>query len=172
MRARVLFSLVMLTGVTLLAADGRQTPGSPKRGAEAAAEMSAMVEQLVQTVFTAADTNHNRYLSKREFENADSALVSVVNDWGRQGLIGKPKRQNKTDNGQSKETSADVLGVRLAKNNRISQPEFAIYVHAVVEQADQDWRAARATADAQRKLLSQYRSYYQPHRGRVRYPQP
>jgi hypothetical protein len=169
MRRSSLVSLPILLAV--IAAAARAQP-APKRGAEAAAEMSAMVDQLAQTVFTAADANHNRYLSKREFENAEAALATAVNDWGRQGLIGKPKRPSKTDSAPTKENSADAIGTRLAKSNRTSQPEFAIYVHAVVEQADQDWRAAHATADAQRKAYNQYRSYYRPRRGPVLVPVP
>jgi len=118
----------------------------------------AAVDQLAQQIFNEADKNHNHVLNKNEFRNADGLLRDTVEQWGREGLIGKPKKassKEKEITGQADAVNAS--GAKLARSNKVSQAEFTFYAQAVVEQADQHWRQALAAAAAQRKAISAQR---------------
>jgi hypothetical protein len=165
--AAILFGIIAsssFTGVpTCLAAAGQHNPSDPL----------ANIDQLAQRVFTGADQNHNHVLNKAEFRDAQAMLESTVEEWGREGIIGKPKKPgNKQQDSGNASASAVASANKLGKSNHVSQPEFTFYVHSFVEEADQQWRQMNAAA-AQLKAMNAQRRVY-PTRGRrfVPYPYP
>ncbi|MBI3836352.1 MAG: hypothetical protein HY288_00280 [Planctomycetia bacterium] len=167
-------TVAILFGV--LASVGLGWLPAPAKGAgqQDQTDQVATVDQLAQRIFTNADQNHNHVLNKIEFRNAQSMLESAVAEWGRGGIIGKPKKPgNKDNDSEHAPGSAAASASKLARSNKISQAEFAFYVHSVVEEADQQWRKMNAAAASQRKAMSAQRRVY-PTRGRrfVPYPYP
>jgi hypothetical protein len=158
-----IMSSVGLSGVpACLAAAGQQGAG----------DSAANIDQLAQKVFTSADQNHNHVLNKAEFRDAQAMLESTVEEWGRAGIIGKPRRPgNKQQDPGSASASAIASANKLSKSNRVSQAEFTFYVHSFVEEADQQWRQMNAATAAQRKAMNAQRRVY-PARGRRFVPYP
>jgi hypothetical protein len=162
---------VILFGVLASAGLGA-TPAAKQGHQQGPGDLSAAIDQLAQQIFTSADHNHNHVLNKSEFQDARALLESAVDEWGRSGMIGKPKKPgNKDQDPGNASTSAIASASKLAKSNRVSQAEFTFYVHSVVEEADQRWRQLNAAAAAQRKLMSTQRRLYPP-RGRRFAPYP
>ncbi|HEX3726352.1 MAG TPA: hypothetical protein VHV08_08915 [Pirellulales bacterium] len=131
-----------------------------------------MIDTLAQTLFTQADANHNHVLNRDEFQSADAALSETLEQWGRQGLIGKPKKPTKHDKSQAEKSQPDdtsASSTKIAKSNKVSEAEFAFYVQGAVEQADQGWRNYNAMTAAQRKAYNAQRAYNRARR-RGMYP--
>ncbi len=173
MRTGVLFAFALLTVVV-----GNVCGAAPpKTAAKPADDNAAAIDQLAKTIFAAADSNHNRVLNKREFEEADEALDEQVQQWGKTGVIGKPKKPNPRSKDAEKDrvvptvSAAEATGNKLARSNRVSEAEFTFYVRSVVDEADEYWRQVNATADAQRKAYNAARQAM-PRRGRARMPVP
>jgi hypothetical protein len=140
---------------------------------------SAKIDELAQKIFTAADRNHDQVLSKREFADAQTRLQTAVAHWGRTRVIGNPKKPRVRAIEREKEkallasASADVSANTLGKSKQVTEAEFAFYVHAVVDAAEQEWRQLNATADAQaRAYNAQRRAMHasRPHYRRTAYP--
>ena len=164
--AVILFGIISSAGLSglpaCLAAAGQQDPGDP----------SANIDQLAQKVFTSADQNRNHVLNKAEFRDAQAMLESTVEEWGRAGIIGKPKKPgNKQHDSGTASASAIASANKLGKSNHVSQAEFTFYVHAFVEEADQQWLQMNAATAAQRKAMNAQRRVY-PARGRRFVPYP
>ncbi len=160
----IFFSAVAGAGFGAHPANAKDAPGN---------DQSAAVDQLAQRIFTEADKNHNHVLNKNEFRNAEGLLKDAVDQWGREGLIGKPKKPSAKDKETSSQTDAvSASANKLSRSNKVSQAEFTFHAQAVVDQADENWRQAKAAAAAQQKAISaQRRTNASRGRGRwVPYP--
>ena len=156
----VLFSSLAGVGIGADPAKAKDAPGN---------DQSAAVDQLAQQIFTEADKNHNHVLNKSEFRNAESLLKDEVDRWGREGLIGKPKKSNAKEKEIASQTDAvSASANRLSRSNKVSQAEFTFHAQTVVDQADEYWRQAKAAAAAQQKAISAQRRAVGP-RGRGRW---
>jgi hypothetical protein len=160
---------VLSFGVALMAAGAKEAQAPP------AGDPFAAIDQLAQQVFNEADHNHNHVLNKTEFRNAYTLLETQVDELGRSGAIGKP-RKNRPDKDKDKGThtaaSVTASADKLARSNKVSQAEFTFFVHAFVEQADETWRELHAATDAQRKAYNAQRRAMGVYRGRPRYVFP
>jgi hypothetical protein len=164
--AVILFGIIASAGLSGVPAAAKQA------GQKTADDPSASIDQLAQKVFTSADQNHNHVLNKAEFRDAQAMLESTVEEWGRAGIIGKPKKPgNKQQDSANASASAIATANKLGKSNHVSQAEFTFYVHAFVEEADQQWRQVNAATAAQRKAMNAQRRVY-PARGRRFVPYP
>ena len=150
--------LVIATGLLIGFGAGaaRAAAAQAKQG-----DLSSMVDQLAEKVFTGADTNHNHLLNKREFANAETMLETQIDQLGSARIIGKPRTKG-SGKGQEKAAlaaaSTSVSAEKLAKSNKVTQAEFTIYVHSLVEEADELWRQTNTMADAQRKAYNAQRA--------------
>ncbi len=170
MRTAVAVLFVVIVGLGL----GRSAAAARQAGQQDQGDQSALVDQLAQRIFTSADHNHNHVLNKVEFRDAETMLESAVAEWGREGIIGKPKKPGNKEKGSDHASGAAAASAnKLAKSGKVSQAEFTFHVHSVVEEADQQWRQMNAAAAAQRKAMNAQRRAY-PARGRriVSYPYP
>jgi hypothetical protein len=129
------------------------------------------IDELAQNVFDAADRNHNHVLNKSEFANAERTLAETIDDMGRQGVIGKPKKANK-DKQQAAAASNPSQGDKLARSNKVSQAEFTFFAHSMLDEADENWRQMRAAAEAQQKAYNAQRRAMRANRGRGPYRYP
>ena len=164
MRAAVWIIAVVMCGLFVNVSQAAQKDAANQQ--ETA--RSAMIDQLADRVFKAADGNHNHFLNKTEFATAQGLLEEAVNEWGRNRVIGKPQQANKKT--QQKEAlataSASASEQKLAKSPKTSPAEFSFYVHSYVDQADVRWQQINAAADAQRKAYNAQR-VHASRRGRV-----
>lgn len=135
---------------------------------------SAPIDQLAQSIFSSSDGNHNHVLNKIEFKNAHAMLETAVDDWGRAGLIGKPKKpQNKDKQVDGRAILSPAASFnKLAKSNKVSQAEFAFYAHAFVAEADERWRQMNLMGAAQRKAYNAQRAAFRRRGVRVPVPFP
>jgi hypothetical protein len=153
MRDSILIGLVLSSAVV---AGSLRAAGKDDRANQANAR-EAMIEQLAQKIFAAADYNHNQLLNKREFAEAQTKLESTIAEWGRTRVIGQPQKANARKQEKSLESgllasaSQKVSADSLAKSNKVTPGEFGLYVHSAVDAADQQWRQANTAADAQAK---------------------
>jgi fructose-specific phosphotransferase system component IIB len=162
---RLGFGLLTSLGVGAMAAAADKPAQKPE------ADQSAAIEELAHAIFANADRNHNQALNKSEFSAAQEMLQEEIQKLGQQGAIGKPKKPSVKDieKAQGASAAADASAKKLSRSNKVTQAEFSYYVHAVVDEADEQWREMRAQADAQRKAYNLQRQMY-GRRGRMRYP--
>jgi hypothetical protein len=137
-----------------------------------AASLPALADELAQRIFQSADLNHNHVLNRNEFAEAHEMLLNEVATLGRQGVIGKPKRPSKDKQADKTLPGSQVNADKLARSNKVTPAEFTFLAHSVVDQADEQWRQMRATADAQRKAYNAQRNAMRRVRGRGIYPLP
>jgi hypothetical protein len=170
MRSALVLVIALISAFSIIPAQA--APKADRK--QEASDREAMVEQLATKIFTTADRNRNQLLNKREFVEAQSLLDDTIEEWGRTRVIGQPqkanarKKENDLEKGELAAASAKVSSESLAKSNKVTKSEFSIYVHAVVDQADQQWRQANTTADAQAKALAAQRRNMRGNRRQVR----
>lgn len=149
---RILLSFLTMSGLAIgncrLAAAQGQSHADP--------EISpwALIDASAHEIFARADKNHNDFLSKIEFGRARATLSGQVEAWGQQGLIGKPiKTKQKARGSQAPPAPVDVnvASERLARSNQVSRAEFVLFAHAVLTDADHNWRQLHVEQAAQRK---------------------
>ncbi len=166
MSAAQSFAAMVLLGCLSVAAVADETK---KTGHDRA----AAIDEIAQSVFAAADRNHNHVLNKSEFEDAQNLLDEEIRKLGQQGAIGKPAKASidSAEKDRHAAASANAAANKLSRSNKISQAEFTYYVHAAIDEADVEWRQLHAQADAQRKAAMMQRMMA-PRRGRPRYVYP
>ncbi len=152
--------------VVALPAVAKEPKSQPLGGA------AVTIDELAQRVFDAADRNHNHVLNKNEFANAERALAEAIDDMGRQGVIGRPKKANKDKQQAVPAASNPSQGDKLARSNKVSQAEFMFFAHSMLDEADANWRQMRATAEAQRRAYEAQRRAMRANRGRGPYRYP
>lgn len=159
------FSLVYCAVWASLAIGQQQS----SRPANQEVDLSSMAGELAKTIFTAADTNRNRWLSRGEFQHAIGLLDEAVTQWGQQGLLGRARKglANKNHGDKDPDQAIGELTAQLSKSARVSEPEFTLYVLNVVDQADRRWQQWRTLSDAQRKAYNAYRASLRPRRGQA-----
>jgi hypothetical protein len=161
------FVLALLATQTLA-----QQPGNSRPGFDL--DLATLSGELAKSIFKSADGNRNQWLSRTEFQHAVTLLDEAIRSWGPQGLLGRVKQHSAVAGDESSDPDQAIaeLTTRLAKNARVNEPEFTLYVLNVTEQADRKWRQFHAAAAAQRKAYNAYRASSRSRRGPMVVPTP
>jgi len=153
----VVWSFITVAHVVAAPPGKRAVPQAPQ-----GADLQSQIDTLAQKLFTASDKNHNGVLNKGEFQQAQQALAASIDEMDRAGTIGRPHAGKGRADAQP---VASPSAEKLAKSNKVSQGDFATYVQAMVQHADQQFQqvnSAAAAAAAQRKALPRRAYRYIP----------
>src|SRR5262249_22499777 len=93
------------------------------------------------------------------FQHAQQILAASIDEMGRAGTIGRPHANKGRGDAQP---AASPSAEKLAKSNKVNQGDFAAFVQATVQHADQQLQQANAAAAAQRKALPRRAYRYIP----------
>lgn len=151
-------SLLLISGGLGGLFAGPNVLANPPR--EAAYEPSAITveaERLARRVFDEADRNRNQVLNKTELKNAQEMLEATINEWACCGMIGKPRKSHSQAD-QPAQAAAPIPV--LPRGNKVTQAEFAFYVHVLVDAADQHWRELNTARQAHSRALAAQRAAY------------